>query len=704
MADISFYKYLEAAFRYKLFKNRDAVSFKNPPYNLPYEGNRGIFDYARKALPSFYTTNFPNTAEGHLQMAASVINKLDKKLDSTLEKYFNSATIPQGYETLIAEVQTVSQQQTGQAPVGEDAAAMAGGSHFPSVSIPGSPIIHNIPHTPSEPKTPIPKAFEDAFKNEPEYKTDPTKSAPKTGRSFQAPRIPASFTNAVKNFGSRAGIFFKKNSGRIFGGLGEIAKGIGRGIVGPGLTGAYNLGAKAGVGGINAFARLSNQAAGRGAALKGSLKPSGKFGARFAIAGLIAVFLFIFISGMSAGAPETPPPGGTTPIGSDISSCKFTRGDENPKEASFKSNVLLGYVQEASQKSSIPSVVLASFIRVESPSSVNYTNESLNTITCGVSTTGALGLMQLQPKGTTGHDEGAIAQGAKLIGKTYDELTREDYCDMQKNIIMGAGFILKKMSYQGYGDGTKWDPAWTNNKTAIETLVNGYYGCLLYGGKTDCTGPYNYADDVSASIKNCQQTTPIPPPANGDLKQLISAKFGIDFQGTEFTADRLQAAWEILNQAQQVAPNFLNLLGKGITVTTHLDTSERVGNTIYFSTRAGSFFMTGSPQQFKVLLIHELGHIIRGDTGSTKTNNYDQQLQSAVNKDGGYLTGYGENPCYGTLNIDEDFAETVTYYINKGAKEEDLGCGVKSTKGFNPLESGLYPAHLDFIQTTLGKP
>src|SRR3989338_3200202 len=163
--------------------------------------------------------------------------------------------------------------------------------------------------------------------------------------------------------------------------------------------------------------------------------------------------------------------------------------------------------------------------------------------------------MQIQPPGTTSArgdpascDE-CIDAGAKLVGKTVSTMTRQDYCDPRTSIIVGAGWILKKMSMLGYGDGTKWDPAWTNDRKAIEALVNTYYGCLIYGGTTDCTGPFNYANDVSTSIQNCQvSSNPVAPPANGDLKQAINDKFGINFQGKEFTTDRFQAAWEVLNQ------------------------------------------------------------------------------------------------------------------------------------------------------------
>lgn len=521
-------------------------------------------------------------------------------------------------------------------------------------------------------------------------------------------RPPASAINVAKNLGSSASIFTNTTSRRVAGGLGEMAKGIGRAIVGPGLTGAYNLGARAAIGGINAFSRLSNQVGGGGFSGRGFF---GKNTGRKFLLLVLGSFLFfgVILASISGG----PTPGGGTSPGSatttDISSCKFTRsdlGDPTP----FKSSTLLGYIQEASQKANIPPVVLAAFIRVESPSSSNMSDGQIvnYSANCERSSTGALGIMQIQPPGTTSARgdpascDDCIDAGAKLVGKTVSTMTRQDYCDPRTNIIVGAGWILKKMSKLGYGDGTKWDPAWTNDRKAIEALVNTYYGCLRYGGERDCTGNYNYADDVATSIQNCQVTTPGTVPAlppGADYAAEISKNFRINFIRGKFTENHLRWAWGILSQAKTITPNFFNLIGT-VTVDTRLQIGERVGNTIFFSTDPKSFFSSADELGFKVLLIHELGHVIRGDPGLTQQR-YDQLLQQAINQDGGYLTGYGQNACTGTLAVDEDFAETVAYYINKGTPERNLACGQKSFDGLNPLYSGRYPNHMSFIRSIL---
>lgn len=542
MADISFYKYLEAAFRYRLFNPAGQraslqTKFNALGYNLPYER---IFYYARKLLPKFYTdtSRFPDTEAGNLQMAKNVLEKLDKHQDTQLENQLKAVTVSKENAQIIAEAQAQSQQaEAGLTQVPADTATgSAGGISMPSApSISSGPRrIYNIPQAPSEPQTPQPK-IEIANKSG-VIQEAPSGSKLVTANSSgalkglgeEAPTKQIFIANKsgavtgmhnikspswLKTFGSNAQIFAKKNLGRIGRSLAEIAGGVGRGIAGPSLTGTYNLLGKAANGGLNAFERLSNPA------LRGASRSFVSSGSKKMAWGLVGVLIFfVLFSGLIGGLPGTVPTGGAAPIApisTDISSCKFTRGQENPKEASFKSNALLGYIQEASQKSSIPPAVLAAFIRVESPASSNMSDDQIANYSanCEQSPTGALGIMQIQPPNTTSARgdpascDDCIDAGAKLVGKTVSTMTRQDYCDPRTNIIVGAGWILKKMSKLGYGDGTKWDPGWTNNRTAIEALVNTYYGCLQYGGTTDCTGPFNYADDVSTSIQNCKPIT-----------------------------------------------------------------------------------------------------------------------------------------------------------------------------------------------------
>lgn len=340
-------------------------------------------------------------------------------------------------------------------------------------------------------------------------------------------RFQSGFGNQMKNFGSRFQVLANKGGRTLLGGLKAFAQPAG------GLLGGSANSAGSSI--IKSINKVPNVFSGGFGPINQGKRALGNAGSNLGKVGksrlkwvILGMLLFGGIFGLVTSSNPTGQPVSTAPITGvtgDISSCKFTRSDQSPKAINYLSSIILNYFQETSAKSGIPAAVLAAFTRVESPSLTPKANEDLDTLECAVSDTGALGIMQLQPKGTKGHDEGAIAQGASFIGKKYNELTREDYCNPEKNILMGAGFILKKMSYFGFGDGTKWDPAWTTNKEAIYALVKGYYGCEKYGAKADpnkinpetglpekqsdikCDDPrhnYNYGDDVWTSIQGCQ--------------------------------------------------------------------------------------------------------------------------------------------------------------------------------------------------------
>lgn len=374
-----------------------------------------------------------------------------------------------------------------------------------------------------EPPPATPKTIFTANKSGVETGIHRVKPAPK----FNFPAFRSKVGGGVAKFTSsalgKANPFLGRMGNQVIGGLTRIANPLGGG----------------GAGSRSIFGRFSRGGGGRrffgGSGGGSGKKVAGKGGfVRFMLAILASMMLVGFInitaptSGTTppAGGGTVPPPGG----GGNINSCKFTRSGDTTKELTYKSPLLLSYIQEASNLTNIPPAVLAAFIRVESPSVVSFSDDQVKNYRCirdgtgkNVSVTGALGVMQLQPEGTKGNDQGAIANGAKLIGKKYEELTEADYCDVRKNIIMGAGFILKKLSYKtshyptSYGDGTKWDPAWTSDKTAIEKLVDGYYGCIKYGSPDDenisCSDPlriYSYGDDVWTSIQSCQAMPTIP--------------------------------------------------------------------------------------------------------------------------------------------------------------------------------------------------
>lgn len=361
----------------------------------------------------------------------------------------------------------------------------------------------------------------------------PTQPQIKTNQSrFQMPRPPANFNNALRSFGSRTGssigVFFQKNIGKHLTGDGAM-KFLGKvGNTGVNaLSGITNFGNEGGIR-FSQFGRFNGNGRGFFGFGRGGV---GRIGGKSNVPGFSSgkkatlisgtVFFLIFIIALIGGISDTTSTGQAAPIkpgSGDINTCKFSRAGTT---AQFQSPTLLSYIQEAAQKANIPPVILAAFIRVESPGSSNMSDTQISGYSnnCAQSPTGALGIMQIQPPGTTSARgdpascDDCIDAGAKLVGKTVSTMTRQDYCDPRTSITVGAGWILKKMSKLGYGDSTKWDPAWTTDRKAIEALVNTYYGCLIYGGVADCTGSYNYADDISTSIQNCQAQTPVSPGA-----------------------------------------------------------------------------------------------------------------------------------------------------------------------------------------------
>lgn len=311
------------------------------------------------------------------------------------------------------------------------------------------------------------------------------------------PRIPSTLKSGLKGAGKGMGSMLKDFAGRG-----------GKLLLGPG---------------IDALA-ASSRASSSGF-VKGS---SRKVGLAFAGAFILLMIVGVVLPGVS---PEQQPSVVAAPIipPGNIASCSFTRADQTPKAGVYKSPALLGYFQEASAISTVPAVVLAAFARVEYPSLVNKTDADLITLSnpniameaggCPKSETGALGVMQLQPPGTTSlrgdpaSCDDCINAGAKLVGKTVATLTETDYCNVRTSVIVASGFLLKKLQFYGYGDGTKWDSSWTNNKEILGKLGEAYYGCTRYGAPKDalCSDPrniYGYGDDILASVQACKATSP----------------------------------------------------------------------------------------------------------------------------------------------------------------------------------------------------
>jgi hypothetical protein len=272
-----------------------------------------------------------------------------------------------------------------------------------------------------------------------------------------------------------------------------------------GMAGMGGLGGRAGSGIGNAVNAARSAAKmmmnlGRLAGMLGT--PAGL--PLMAIFVVVGIFIVVFLIIMSQGGISFGIPSSTSQVAGPNqinSSCTFTRSGVS---AAYRSNILLNYFQEASAISGVPASILAAIARVETPSAVNYTDDDIASPPCPSSSTGALGLMQLQPPGTEGYYADGIELGASYLGTTASQLTRNDFCDVRKNIIIASGFIIKKTNAMLKTSGNTWNSAWEQDKLVIDKLATGYYGCLNYGGLKDCTGPFSYGDDVWNGLKNCQ--------------------------------------------------------------------------------------------------------------------------------------------------------------------------------------------------------
>lgn len=188
-----------------------------------------------------------------------------------------------------------------------------------------------------------------------------------------------------------------------------------------------------------------------------------------------------------------------------INQCTFTRSGQS---APIKSQTLAGFIEEVASKTGLPASLLAGIAMHENQGFVTNaadTHDAFNsqpastTTSCkhfATSPTGALGLMQVQPPQTVlptargdAHDAAGVRKGAEFLGKPYESLTMEDFCDVKSSLYLGAGVILSKSGFQ---------IPQTNEQ--IKNAVCRYYGQCDYGG-------HNYGQEVVDDLNRCVAAT-----------------------------------------------------------------------------------------------------------------------------------------------------------------------------------------------------
>lgn len=519
MADLSFYKYLEAAFRYKLYKNPQATSFGYLGYNLPYEtkgATKGLFGYARKILPEFYTSKFPDTEEGHLQMAKKVLEQLDRKQDYKLTQHFEGFNIAQDQQVI--EEAGIQSEAAEQVNAGEPTATMTGEGFTPSV--PSGSSVRSGPQTQN-----LPKGGKEGGTGE---GTAVSQKAARLAAKQEVPavKIPYSFKNAAKNFGTFLGTNFKRfaTPQRLVTGFTTILGGItGMGIAGsPGAFGGAILGAIAPAaikanggkwignlanGAANTVSNLTNRIpslhlSGGGSA--GSFVGKSAKGGRIALLAFGAVFVIAFVLGMAGALMPTS----NTPVVSanpltafgaaDISICKFTR-DGNPQL--IKSSILAGWISDAAATAGIPPQVLASVAMHESQSFVANADNNHDAIKTNNYCSPGIKFCEKNGQvlhSISGRDDPCtpdeIADGAKTaqalgLMQTLDIYNPgKDLCKITESLSIAANKLKN--------DGITAQPSQDQVNTAVER----YYNSCNYGN-------YSYCDEVWKDTQNCSVAT-----------------------------------------------------------------------------------------------------------------------------------------------------------------------------------------------------
>lgn len=162
---------------------------------------------------------------------------------------------------------------------------------------------------------------------------------------------------------------------------------------------------------------------------------------------------------------------------------------------------------------------------------------------------------------------------------------------------------------------------------------------------------------------------------------------------TGFPRQNMEWAWQKLWDVSNT--NFINLVrGTRIRVVLPRYTQQ----TGCRSVDLGAF---SSEELFKVVLVHELGHVIR-NCNLDSVNKKDEHF-SVWQQEGG-VTGYARTACtYGSPGtfqyISEDYAEMITYYLNPSANEQTASCAGTAP---NPYSGGRYRLHFTVARDILG--
>jgi lysophospholipase L1-like esterase len=195
-------------------------------------------------------------------------------------------------------------------------------------------------------------------------------------------------------------------------------------------------------------------------------------------------------------------------------------------------------------------------------------------------------------------------------------------------------------------------------------------------------------------------THPVAPAVpDGDYRKAIHDKFGVTvglgFNPPNEDYNPYKVIWEKLWDVSNT--NFINYLKianaeiqpiGGGSITTHNIANVRSN--------------VEDAELFRVIFIHELGHVIRNMLPVDISHRAD--AINVLDTEGG-LTAYSDNPScryegYADPGVrqDEDYAEMTTFYLNPGVTDR-----TNCTQGVVPFASGAHPLHYALAQQIYGK-
>lgn len=507
--------------------------------------------------------------------------------------------------------------------------------------------------------------------------TTPPQPQPKASRpSFQTPRIPSTFMNSARGLGGNIGVFFQKNVGKYLTGdramnfLGKAGNvgintlsgitsfGGGGGGIFSSLGGSRITGARGG----GFFGRIGG--IGRGGVGGGSLIGKAKGRGGLVFAGSIIGFMFLTGALAIMGTTPTgeaaplPPSSGSPGLDYSIPFRSTSVTVNNPE--GIKTQI----------KNNWPNAQLQNWDIIVPQSIANGWNPTFVL---------ALWIEESGAQGKTPYDD--------PLGCAPDP-NKPNY-----DINISLGCLFRSFPANEYA----------NDKFAD-------FMCMYSESKkAPCVFQTN--PNFPKNIKYWySQLVPSGPGALTSISvtEQIKNNFNIDISA--LPSSYQQWAYEILSTSAKadIAPKFRGLINKSLTkvvLTPGDEGSHTSGDTVYIRPGYDVNF-------FKQILIHELGHRIKGTAGTTSPTCNNQTIEQIESE--GYLTYYAEHatpaqvrtPACGDndqiTRSDEDFGESVSYYINNKMGELNYGSDCSTYNSVNPYTRGDRPAHKAYIQCLLG--